>query len=704
MMRRILNKISEQTSIWLVIILPVVLLSLFFYLISLNNVYVKTYDIERFNRAKETIRSPITVEDEAETERKMRETVLAVGDRYTTLEEVTEEQLKYVEEIFAAVKKVSKSKENNDEAESQMTDEELLLQLREHLSKEVSERLDDVFFLKLLRISDEDRKLGNELFLSGLKPILENGVRVENLQSAQEEMISKVKYSSLDDDVKEALYDLVEFSVVENAIFDVEKTMEARKKAANDVQPVVIRSGDIIVREGQVITNEVYEDLKLAGLLDNDRKIHPAIGLAILVLMMGGVITYELMRLNRKNQLNLKKVSAIILINIIIVTMMKIFSLFTEQTNQLYLLVPIATGVLLLKILVFERLSIIFALIFAMLGSILFNGYIPGSLNVQAGLYFLIFQFAAIISLTNVKDRTSLLKTAFITAFINVMTLAMFIFLSFEKFNSFSTLVHTGLAIGSALLAAVLTIGLLPFFETTFGILSEGRLLSLANPNHPLLKKILTEAPGTYHHSVMVANLSESACEAVGANGLLARVASYYHDIGKTKKPHYFIENQVAIRNPHDFIEPIESARIIINHVTDGAEMLTEHQFPQEIIDITLQHHGTSLVQYFYHQANEADDEVDEADFRYPGPKPQTKEAGIVSICDATEATVRSLTEPSAEKIEEIVNSIIQGQLNDGQLDDTPLTLKELNTIRETICDSLKGIFHSRIQYPSKEK
>src|SRR5699024_3275075 len=154
-------------------------------------------------------------------------------------------------------------------------------------------------------------------------------------------------------------------------------------------------------------------------------------------------------------------------------------------------------------------------------------------------------------------------------------------------------------------LSVILTIGLQPFFETGLGILSDHKLLTLANPNQPLLRKILTEAPGTYHHSVMVANLSESACEAIGANGLLARVASYYHDVGKTVKPHYFIENQVAIRNPHDFIEPRESAEIIINHAIDGAKMLEEHQFPPEIIDITLQHHGTSRVEYFYHLEKE---------------------------------------------------------------------------------------------------
>lgn len=703
-MRRKLKKISEQKSIWLVIILPVILLMLFFYVISLNNVYVKTYDIERFNRAKETIRSPITIENEAETERKMRETVLAVGDRYTTLEEITEEQLKYVEEIFAAVNNVLKVNLPAENNEKQLTNEELLIDLREHLSSDVSEKLDDVFFLKLLQINAEERRLGKEIFVSGLKNILENGVRVENLQSAREEMTSKIKYSSLDESIKDVLFELVDFAVVENAIFDVEKTMEARKEAANNVQPVVIRSGDIIVREGQIITNEIYDELKLVGLLNNERKIYPGLGLALLIVFMGGLIFYELTRLYRKGNLNLKKVSAIIFINIIIVTMMKIFSLFTDQVNQLYMLVPIATGVLLIKLLVFERLSIIFSLIFAMLGSVLFNGFIPGSLNIEAGLYFLIFQLAAVISLTNVKDRTALLRTALVTALINVMTIAMFIFLSFEKFSLFHTLIHSSFGIGAALLSAVLTIGLLPFFETTFGILSDGKLLSLSNPNHPLLKKILTEAPGTYHHSVMVANLSESACEAIGANGLLARVASYYHDIGKTVKPHYFIENQVAVRNPHDFIEPKDSAEIIINHVTDGVKMLEEHQFPPEIIDITLQHHGTSRVEYFYRLAKEADENVDESIFRYPGPIPQTKEAGVVSICDATEATVRSLTEPSPEKIEEIVASIIQSKLTDGQLDNTPLTLDELHIIREAICDSLNGIFHSRIQYPSKEE
>lgn len=703
-LRQIMKKLSEIKSVWLVIALPVFILALFFFIISLNHIYVQTYDIEVFDRAKETIRSPITIENEAETERKMRETVLAVGDRYTTLEEVTEEQLKYVNEIFEAINNVKSNEEYFLNNEQQVANEELLLALRELLSTETANKIDDILFIKLMQINDLERETGRKVFLNGLEPILENGVRVENLQTAKEELNSVIKYSLLKDDVKDVLYELVDFAVVENAIFDVEKTMEARKEAANNVQPVIIRSGDIIVREGQTITNEIYEELKLVGLLNNERNVYPGLGLSILIILMSGLISYEFYRLYRKGNIDLKKVSAIVIINIIVVTMMKIFSLFSDQFQQLYMVVPIATGVLLIKLLVFERLSMIFALIFAMLGSLLFNGYIPGSLNVEAGIYFLIFQLAAVIALSNVKDRTALLKTAIITSLINIMTILLFVFLSFEKLSFIQTLIYSSLGVGAALLSAVLTIGLLPFFETSFGILSDGKLLSLSNPNNQLLKKILTEAPGTYHHSVMVANLSEAACEAIGANGLLARVASYYHDIGKTVKPHYFIENQIGIRNPHEFISPRQSAKIIISHVTDGAKMLEEHHFPQEIIDIAQQHHGTSRVEYFYHLEKEVNEDVNEADFRYPGPKPQSKEAGIVSICDATEATVRSLTEPSPEKIEEIVSNIIKNKLIDGQLDETPLTFKELTIIRESICNALKGIFHSRIQYPDKEE
>lgn len=705
-----LFSLFNSKSKWIAVYIPIIMLGVFFYLVSMNNIYSKTYDIDRFDRAKETIRSPITIENEVETERKMRETVMAVGDRYTVVDEITKEQLDYIEEIFDAIqtisntsKKIEEAYEKDDTKPPPLTMDDKVAQLQEILSTEITDRIDEIVFMQLIRLDDKARKQGEDIFIKGVEKTLTNGVRIENIQSAKEELKTLLKYSSLSQEVKDVLNNLIDFSVVENSFFDIEKTMEARNEAASNVEPVVIRSGDIIVREGQIITNEIYEELKLTGLLNKENRIFPGIGLAIFILFLISIVAYELNRLYKRDELDSGKILAVLFISIIIVTFMKIVSLFTDQLNQLYLLVPVATGVLLIKLLIFERLSIVFAVVYAILGSILFNGEIPGSLNIDAGLYFLFFQLAGIFFLTDLKDRVTIIKTAFGMAIINVMIIIMFILLSFEKYELFELIVHSAFGVGAAILSAVLTIGLLPFFETGLGILSDSKLLHLANPNQPLLRKILTEAPGTYHHSVMVANLSESACEAIGANGLLARVGAYYHDIGKTVKPHYFIENQVAIKNPHDFIEPKQSAKIIINHVIDGANMLKQHNLPKEIIDIALQHHGTSLVEYFYRLEKQKNNEVDEAEFRYPGPKPQTKEAGIISICDAAEAAVRSLTEPSSEKIEEIVHSIVNTKLMDGQLNETPLTLEEIHLIRETVCESLKGIFHSRIQYPEKE-
>lgn len=708
---------KTESSKWITVIFPALLLGVFFYLISFSHMYSKTYDIERFNRADETIRSPITIEDEVETDRIMRETVQSVSDRYAIVDDITEEQITYLEEIFDAVDKIyeeneikkeekAESDKDKDEDLSPLSNEEMVYELKEVLSSEITDNIDDVFFMQLFEMDEKERNKGKELYIKTVKKILKEGVRAENIESAKDELKNTLKFSSLGEEEKDAFGKLISFSIVENSIYDVEKTMEARRTAASKVEPVVIQSGDIIVREGQIITNELYEDLKLVGLLNKERSVFPAIGLAILMLFITSTIAYELYRLYKRNQLDRGKVLSILFISVITATFMKVISYFYDPLNPLYLLAPIATGVLLIKMLIFERLSIIMAVVYAILGSILFNGQIPSSLNMEAFIYFLFFQFAGIYLLTNVRDRVIIVKVAFGMALINIMMIFMFIFFSFEKFALKSLLIHSSYGVGAAILAAILTIGLLPFFETGLGILSDSKLLALANPNQKLIKKILTEAPGTYHHSVMVANLSESACEAIGANGLLARVGSYYHDIGKTVNPQYFIENQVAIKNPHDFISAKESAKIIISHVTDGVRMLKEHNLPKEIIDICEQHHGTSLVEYFYRTEvnNNPDTTVDKADFRYPGPKPLTKEAGIISICDSVEAAVRSLKEPSTEKIEEIIDAIINSKLTDGQLDYTPLTLEELHLIRNTVVEALKGIFHSRIEYPDEEE
>lgn len=695
------------------------LLGAFILTLTLSNVYTEIYDIERFNRAKETIRSPITIENEPETRRKVRETIQSIEDRYDIQEDILEEQTEYVREIFDAITKLEEEKvleKNEDKTdktddkktgrtiEAPLSDQEKVRRLNQILSSEIIDSINDKILFDLVQLPKEERDKGEAFFIKSVEEIMNNGVRRENIQSAISEVKQNIKYSGMNEEISKPLTALSEFAIAENSFFDPDATADARKEAASSVEPVVIKAGEIIVREGQTITNEVYEDLKLAGLLNEERNIYPVIGLIILITLIVSVIAHEMNLLDKKDQLDKGNVIAILLISVIVVSIMKVTSLFTTQTNQFYFVVPIATGALLIKQLINERFALVLAALFAILGSIIFNGEIAGSLNVEVGTYFFLSQAAAVIFLKNIEDRLAIVRAGVGMAIVNIFIVLSFILLSFEKYSLMGVITQSSFAIASALLSAILTLGLLPFFETSLGILSDIKLLTLSNPNQPLLRRLLVEAPGTYHHSVMVANLSEAACETIGANGLLARVGSYYHDIGKTAHPHYFIENQLSIKNPHDFIDPKESAEIIINHPYDGAKMLKKHRLPKEIIDIAMQHHGTGLLKFFYYKEKETNKHVDESDFRYPGPKPQTKEAAIICICDSVEAAVRSLKEPTKEKIDEIVSSIVQDRLMDGQFDETPLTLKELTSIQVTIKETLKGIFHSRIQYPSSKE
>jgi len=719
---RLLKSRENNYPRWLTIVLPMFVLGAFFFALTYQNVYTETYDIERFDRARETIRSPITVENEVETQRKTRETIQAVADRYSIASEIIDERVEYIEEIFEAIASIETEHEVNnqpvDHAEDEnelnqehdekeklapLTTEEKVQQLRQILSTEITQEIGENVLIQLVREPIEVREEAKNVLIESVTETLTNGVRRENIRSAIENVKQEIRYTSFHADLKDALSALAEFAVVENSFFDPDATAEARREAASNVDPVVIRAGEIIVREGQIITNEIYEELNLVGLLNNERNIYPIIGLGILILLLICGIGYEMNLLHKEKKLDKGKVISIIFISIIVGSLMKVTSLFTTQTNQLYFVVPVATGALLLKQLIHERIAIVLAILYAILGCIIFNAEIPGSLNVEAGIYFFFSQLAGIIFLVNVKDRLVIVKSGIGMIVVNILTVLLFVFLSFEKYSWLNLLILVSFAVVAAFLSAVLTLGLLPFFETSLGMISDIKLLSLANPNHPLLKKLLIEAPGTYHHSIMVANLSETACEAIGANGLLARVGAYYHDIGKTVRPHYFIENQLSNRNPHDVIAPKQSAEIIISHPYDGANMLKKHKMPKEIIDLALEHHGTSLLKYFYYKEEKNNKKLKESDFRYPGPKPQTKEAAILCICDSVEAAVRSLKNPDEQQIEDIVANIINDRLTDGQFDESPLTLKEIKTIHSTICETLKGIFHTRIQYPKKE-
>jgi putative nucleotidyltransferase with HDIG domain len=250
-------------------------------------------------------------------------------------------------------------------------------------------------------------------------------------------------------------------------------------------------------------------------------------------------------------------------------------------------------------------------------------------------------------------------------------------------------------------LAVVLALGLMPFFEAVFHTTSPLRLMELASPSHPLLRELMQKAPGTYNHSVMTANLAEAAAHAIGANPLLVRVGSYYHDIGKIKRPIFFVENQVGMKNPHDETNPSLSRLIISSHVKDGVELARKHRLPEEIIDIIAEHHGTTLMYPIYKKAlEESNGEVPEDAFRYNFARPKTKEAAIVMLADSVEAASRTISKKTPEKLEKVIRAIIKERLEDGQLDEAPLTLSDLQKIGEAFVNVLSGLYHERLDYP----
>jgi putative nucleotidyltransferase with HDIG domain len=311
----------------------------------------------------------------------------------------------------------------------------------------------------------------------------------------------------------------------------------------------------------------------------------------------------------------------------------------------------------------------------------------------------------SIFSIRNATQRSSLTRAGLLIAAVNVLSI---IALGLIHRNPTDLMFRNSMwGVLNGFISSILTLGILPFLETFFDISSSFRLMELTNPNQPLLKQLLVEAPGTYHHSVVVGNLAEAATEEIGGNSLLARVGAYYHDIGKLKRPYFFAENQEAYKNIHDDLEPSLSALVIASHVKDGIELARKYRLPKSIVDIINQHHGTGIISYFYHRALQGNvdksGEVDEESYRYSGPKPQSKEAGVILLADMLEAEARTLNNPTASRIKSLTQNVINKNLVNGQLDDCNLTLRELNKIKDVFSRILTGMFHNRVEYPDED-
>ncbi|HWQ68655.1 MAG TPA: HDIG domain-containing protein [Patescibacteria group bacterium] len=357
--------------------------------------------------------------------------------------------------------------------------------------------------------------------------------------------------------------------------------------------------------------------------------------------------------------------------------------------------IPVAIGGLLLAILFNSRLAFAGALAISILTALLAaDGF-------RFFLYSLVSSLAAIFALVGRKDRSILLKAGMAVGLANLYSVLAWSLLSGST-ERLGFYLLCGLVGG--LFVAVLSLGVLPLFEYLFEVATDFRLLELCNLNHPLLKEMILKAPGTYHHSVMVGTLAEAAAEAIGANTMLCRVGAYYHDIGKITKPSYFVENQQNVRSRHDKLGPNLSSLVIVSHVKAGVELGRTYGLPPAVLEMIPQHHGTRLTIFFYHKAKGTEEsdqgEVHEEKFRYPGPKPQTKEAAILMLADAVEAASRTLTDPTPGRFQVLVAKIVNAVFVDGQLRECELTFSELRLIEESFVRILCGIYHRRVEYP----
>ena len=498
-----------------------------------------------------------------------------------------------------------------------------------------------------------------------------------------------------------------------NVVLDQTATAAARETEANRISPATIslKRNQVVAREGDTVTPIILAQIaaiKTAG--HTGKPWHNFFGLLLVVIAVYWVAWKFTEHRSGSNLLGLSKHKAFALVGsalLVQTALMKVGFTFGDSLAARMqapfndpiiwnFAIPFAAAALLVAMLAETQLAFLVAIITA-----LFAGILAPS-GMQKALFAMVSCSAAIYGIGRYRERQSVTIAGLLVGVANVVMALALIAYSEQPLTLRTILMATGCGIAGGLLTAVFAAGGLPINETLFGILTDVKLLELSNADLPVLGQLALRAPGTNQHSHAVGQLAEDACRAVGANPLLARIGALYHDIGKLAAPEYFVENQQG-DNPHDRLRPYQSAKIITSHVTYGSKLAKEIALPTKIADFIPQHHGTRTLHYFLRKAQaqaKPNETVDEADFRYPGPKPQFKEAAIMMLADSCEAAARSLARPDPENIRAIVIKIVDAIISDGQLDECDVTLKELTTIREAMISALTAIYHARIDYP----
>ena len=499
-----------------------------------------------------------------------------------------------------------------------------------------------------------------------------------------------------------------------NVVLDQTATTTAREAEANKIPPVVVslKRNQVIAREGDTVTPAMLAQLAAIKSTGHaGRPWHNLLGLLLIVFAVYWAVWKFTEHRSAASSLSLSETRAFALVGSAIVVetaLMRVgFTLADSVANGMKtapfndptfwnFAIPFAAASLLVVMLVDTQLAFLTGIVTALIAGML------APTGIQQSLYAMISCAAAVYGIGRYRERQSVTLAGLFVGIVNAAMAIALLAYAEQPFTLNTILLAAGCGFLGGLLTAIFAAGGLPINESLFGVLTDVKLLELSNADLPVLGQLALRAPGTNQHSHAVGQLAEDACRAVGANPLLARIGALYHDIGKVAAPEYFVENQQG-KNPHDHMRPSQSARIITSHVTYGVKLAKEINLPKKIADFIPQHHGTRTLHFFLRKAQsqaKPGEVIDEKDFRYPGPKPQFKEAAIMMLADSCEAAARSLARPDPENIRAIVLKIVDAVISDGQLDECDLTLQEITTIREAMISALTAIYHARIDYP----
>lgn len=673
------------------------------FVIIYNGTMPKRYKISLGDTSKYDIDAPRDVENKVKTKQNRIDAGNSVPPVTREINRASIEVINAADDFMSLVESARKEVEKRLEVQgftnrSDRNYKQALASEQEKAANTLSENIkkfnvplasEQVRYL-IMKAGDDDIESFKKEIKKQISNIMAEEITEENIVIKINKVQNNLQQMKTSQDLKNIGELIVKAIIKPNRIIDEELTKEEKEKAYEKAENIVrILKGQRIISQGDVVTIDKFEMLKELNFIEAGSRFDFVFAAGILVVLM--LLTLVLLLyMNHFCRHILYDRKDMILISLIIVMTLALARIIFGYTP---LLIPAFIAPLLISILLDLKLAGVVNFLLTLAISIMTKG------DLRFLYMSLISGTIAAFLVAKAAQRSRLSMAGIVIGILNVVVISCFGAINKTDINYL--LREMGFVFVNGIISIVITVGTLPFWELTFNIITPLKLLELTNPNQPLIKRLLMEAPGTYHHSLMVGNLAEVATEAIGGNSLLARVGAYFHDVGKLKRPNFFMENMMA-DNPHERMTANLSTLVITSHTQDGVELAEKYKIPMAIRDIIKQHHGTTLVAYFYHKAKKGEkgDSVKQESFRYEGPKPSTKESAVVMLADSVEAAVRSMIDKTEGKIEGMVRKIIKDKLDDGQLDLCDLTLRDLDNIAKAFMRVLSGIFHEREEYP----